>query len=92
MSGIGSNVDNMCVEGCTAFMAEYPLLDHRPTCNSHRYDQINFDASNSKVKSPIKAFHTIPLGPQLQTLYQDPCRATHMQYRDEHTRNILKKL
>ncbi|KAG2739553.1 hypothetical protein P692DRAFT_20755247, partial [Suillus brevipes Sb2] len=82
----------MCVEGYTAFTGEYVLLDRCPTCNLHCYDQIKFEASNGKVKSPVKVFHTISLSPQLQTLYRDPSGAANMCYHDEHTRNILEEL
>lgn len=92
MSGIESIVDDMCIEGCTAFTGEYALLNHCPQCHLHCYDQIKFDASNGKVKSPVKVFHTIPLSPQLQMLYRDPSGAANMCYHAERTKCILKEL
>ncbi|KAG1833099.1 hypothetical protein EV424DRAFT_1480170, partial [Suillus variegatus] len=92
MSGIESIVDDMCAEGCTAFTGDYALLDRCPHCHSYRYDQIKYEASNGKVKSPVKVFHTVPIGPQLQTLYRDPAAAANMCYRDERTKRIFEEL
>ncbi|KAG1893707.1 uncharacterized protein F5891DRAFT_899210, partial [Suillus fuscotomentosus] len=92
MSGIESIVDDMCAEGCTAFTGDYALLDRCPHCHSYRYDHIKYEASNGKVKSPVKMFHTVPIGSQLQTLYQDPAAAANMCYRDEWTKRIFEEL
>jgi hypothetical protein len=92
MSGIESIVDHMCIDGCTAFTGEYSHLDRCPHCHSYRYDQIKYNATNGRVKSPVKVFHTIPIGPQLQTLYRDPQGAVNMCYRTERTRVIFEEL
>jgi hypothetical protein len=92
MSGIESIADDMCAEGCTAFTGDYALLDRCPHCHSYHYDQIKYEASNGKVKSPVKVFHTVPIGPQLQTLYRDPAAATNMCYRGEWTKHIFEEL
>jgi hypothetical protein len=92
MSRIESIADDMCAEGCTAFTGDYALLDRCPHCHSYRYDQIKYEASNGKVKSPVKVFHTVPISLQLQTLYRDPAAATNMCYHGERTKHIFKEL
>jgi hypothetical protein len=50
------------------------------------------ETTNGSKKVPHQEFHTIPIGPQLQALYQELQSATHMHYLQEERAHVLKEI
>ncbi|KAG2030702.1 hypothetical protein BDR03DRAFT_936586 [Suillus americanus] len=90
LSGIDSIKHHMCLNTCIAFTGPFSDLDQCPFCDSHRYDQLKLEATGKQV--PVREFHTIPLGPQLQAIWRDPESAGRMHYRRERTAAIFQYL
>ena len=80
LTGMESVVHHMCVHSCIAYMGPFSDLEVCPICSEPRYDQFRLDSSNGRDKVPRQEFHTIPIGPQLQALYQEPESAMHANY------------
>ena len=84
LTGIESMVHHMCINSCIAFTGPFLNLDNCPLCTKPCYDQFWLELTAGKERVPRQEFHTIPIGPQLQALYQEPGSATHTHYlRDE---------
>jgi len=92
LTGIHSMMHDMCVDTCVAFTGPYAGLSHCPECGKFRYNQAKFDASNGRTKVPVRQFHTIPLGPQLQALWRNSEGARAMRHRVTETEKILEAL
>ena len=69
LSGVTSIVKDMCINSCAAYVGPFADLDSCPECSEPRYDQVRFDRSNGRIKHPRAVFHTIPIAPQLQSLW-----------------------
>ncbi|KIK23437.1 hypothetical protein PISMIDRAFT_100434 [Pisolithus microcarpus 441] len=92
LSGVTSVVKHMCINSCAAYVGPFSDLDACPECDEPRYDQIKLNKSQGKVKHPRAVFHTIPIAPQLQSLWRHPESAEKMHYRDKRTQQILQEL
>ncbi|KIM55008.1 hypothetical protein SCLCIDRAFT_135597 [Scleroderma citrinum Foug A] len=79
----------MCIDSCTAFVGPYADLDTCPECSEARFDQ---QWQNRGNKHPHAVFHTIPIGPQLQALWQHPESTEKMHYCRNKTQQILDTL
>ena len=84
-----SIVSHMCIKLCVAFIGPYADLDTCSECGEPRFDQLQQNRGN---KCPCAVFHTIPIGPQLQALWQHPESADKMSYRAHKTQQILNTL
>ena len=73
LSGVVPVAHNMCINSCTAFTGPYAELDSCPYCGTSHLDD---------KSKPRQVFHTIPLGPQLQALWQSPETADALKYQD----------
>ncbi|KAG1823873.1 uncharacterized protein BJ212DRAFT_1296395 [Suillus subaureus] len=92
LSGVTSIVKDMCIDSCVAFVGPYTELDECPMCQKPRYDPIKLWQSGGQVKHLQQVFHTFPIGPQLQALWQHPDSAHQMHYRWHHTQEIIEQL
>ena len=88
---IESVMHHMCINSCVAFTGLFLTLDKCSICDEPRYDhQFQLQSTHGKEKVPYQEFHTIPIGPQLQVLYQEPGSATAAHYlQDERSRILL---
>ncbi|KAI5991815.1 hypothetical protein EDD15DRAFT_2124654, partial [Pisolithus albus] len=78
LSGVTSVVRDMCVNSCAAFVGPLSTFDACPECSEPRYDQVKLQRTNGRIKQPRAVFHTIPIAPQLQALWQHPETAEKM--------------
>ena len=62
---------------------------HRSRTTSDIQRQAKLEASNGRLKVPVKNFTALPLGSQLQALYRDPESAHEMGYLYRQTQEIL---
>ena len=92
LSGVTSIVKDMCINSCAAYVGPLSNLDSCPECSEPRYDQVKFDRSNGRIKHPHAVFHTIPIAPQLQSLWRHPESAEKMCYRGKRTEQIFREL
>ena len=84
ITGVVPIVHHMCVNSCIAFTGPFSELDKCPYCNEDRYD--------SNTNAARQELHTIPLGPQLQSLFRDPKGAESMSYRRRETKATISTL
>ncbi|KAI6004300.1 hypothetical protein EDD15DRAFT_2130849, partial [Pisolithus albus] len=70
LSGVMSVVKDMCVNSCATYVGPLSDMDTCPECSEPRYDQVKFNKSGGKVKHPPAVFHTIPIAPQVQSLWR----------------------
>jgi hypothetical protein len=84
ITGVVPIVHHMCVNSCIAYTGPFSELDKCPYCNEDRYD--------SKTNAAKQELHTIPLGPQLQSLFRDPKSAESMSYRRRETEATISIL
>lgn len=82
----------MCINSCLAFVGPFTGLDACPTCGESHYDEITLANSHGKVKKPHQEFHTMPIGPQLQALWQHPESVASVKYGDTRTAEIMEEL
>ena len=92
VTGVESVVHNMCINSCIAYTGPFLGLDSCPTCSEPRYDQFRVEITSGKEKVARQQFHTIPIGPQLQALYQDPQSATYAHYLRQEWSRILQEI
>ncbi|KIN98310.1 hypothetical protein M404DRAFT_158085 [Pisolithus tinctorius Marx 270] len=78
----------MCINSCTTFVSPYAHLD---ICLKVGYNTCK-NITSGGVKHPHTIFHTIPIGPQLQALWQHPNTANKMHYCKERTQQVFDKL
>jgi hypothetical protein len=78
LTGIESVVHHMCINSCVAFTGPFLDLNNCPVCSEPHYDQFQLQSTAGKKKFPRQEFHTIPIGPQLQALYQEPVLWTYL--------------
>jgi len=89
ITGIEFIVHHMCINLCLAYTGPFIELEHCPTCGEPHFDQAKLLASGGKSKVPQQEFHTIPLSPQLQVLWQDPDK---LKYWDWQTQEAFEEL
>ncbi|KIK25411.1 hypothetical protein PISMIDRAFT_9618 [Pisolithus microcarpus 441] len=92
LSGVTSVAHHMCVNSCAAYVGPFSDLDTCPECDEPRYDQVKLNRSSGRVKHPRAVFHTIPIAPQLQSLWRHPESAEKMRYRHRRTQQIFDEL
>ncbi|KAG1718086.1 hypothetical protein EDB19DRAFT_1608918, partial [Suillus lakei] len=63
---------DMCPDSCITFTGPYANEDNCPLCGTSRWDQAKMQASGGRLKVAAQKFVTIPIGPQLQAVYQNP--------------------
>jgi hypothetical protein len=80
---------HMCINSCVAFTGPFLTLNKCPICDEPRYDQFQLELTHGKQKIPRQEFHTIPIGPQLQALYQEPRSATAAHYLHDERSHLL---
>ncbi|KAG2082732.1 uncharacterized protein F5147DRAFT_748992 [Suillus discolor] len=91
-AGVESINHDMCPNTCLAYTGPYAHLDNCPICDAPRWDQARLHSTNRHVKVAAQKFSTIPLGPQLQSLYRHPDSAHNMRYLHECTQQVLEEL
>jgi hypothetical protein len=94
LMGVIPIIHDMCPNSCIAYTGPYADLETcpMPDCQTSRYDPILLESSNGKIKKPQQQFYTIPLGPQLQALWQNPDTAKKMKHRARRTKEIFDEL
>ncbi len=92
MTGIESLVHDMCINLCITYTGPFAGLDTCPVCSEARYDRCRLESSHGKERVPRKEFHTIPIGPQFQALYQDPESAAHVHYLRLERSRVLSEI
>ena len=88
-SGVTPIIHDMCPNTCLAYVGPWSNLDQCPKCGEDRYDLAK---STHRKKVGRQHFYTIPIGPQLQALWQSPESAEDMRYRRQRTEELLQKL
>jgi hypothetical protein len=86
LSGVVPIIKDMCYNSCVGYTGLFADLNCCPKCRQEQYDPLQAG------KVPRKQFHTIPIGPQLQMLWQTSKGAKDLGYRKEYTEKILKEL
>jgi hypothetical protein len=92
MTGIESLVHDMCINSCIAYTGPFAGLEACPVCSEGHYNHFCLESSHGKEKVPRQEFHTIPIGPQLQALYQDPESACHVHYLCSERSRVLSQI
>lgn len=92
LTGVYSMLNDMCIETCIAYTGPYADRDTCPHCGAPRYDPQKLAETDGAVKIPQRQFYTIPLGPQLQSIWRDPKGAKAMRHRVSETQKILEEL
>ena len=92
LTGIESIVHHMCINSCIAYMGPFSDLGTCPVCSEPWYDLSGPQSSSRRERKPHQTFHTIPVGPQIQALYQDPKSASHAHYLCKERARILSEI
>ena len=80
LTGIESVMLHMCVNFCIAYTGPFLDIKACPVCSEPQYDQFYLQSGPGGEKIPCQEFHTIPIGLQLQALYQSPESTSHAYY------------
>ncbi|KAF8149513.1 hypothetical protein B0H34DRAFT_637894, partial [Crassisporium funariophilum] len=83
---------DMCPNSCIAYTGPFVDLKECLYCSESCYDPIQLQLSNGRKKVPCQHFYTIPLGPQLQALWQTHQGAHNMKHRAQATAKTLAEL
>ncbi|EIW82005.1 hypothetical protein CONPUDRAFT_54640 [Coniophora puteana RWD-64-598 SS2] len=67
----------MCINTCLAYTGPFAPFEKCPTCGKDRYESCK-SSHNKKVLRCM--FTTIPIGPQIQALWQHSKSAKRMHY------------
>ena len=92
LTGIESVIHHMCVKSCIAYTGPFSDLETCPVCSEPWYNLSGPQSSRRRERKPCQTFHTIPVGPQIQALYQDPKSASHAHYLHEERARILSEI
>ena len=92
LTGVTSIAHDMCYDTCVAFTGPFSALDHCPSCRKPRYKEQRGGSSARCSKVPNRVFHTIPLGPQIQSLWSSPDGAGDMLYSLYQTERVKDRL
>lgn len=96
LSSIVSIATDMCPNSCMAYMG--PLTDHTTClyCGAAQYKQIPETDAGSELGNPrlipAQSFFTVPIGPQLQALWQHPKSAVLMKYHTLWTLQVQQEI
>jgi hypothetical protein len=74
---------HMCPNSCVAYTSPFKDLKTCPSCTLSQWDNFQLENSHGIKKIPAQKFYTVPLGPQMQALWQSPESATNMKYRQQ---------
>ena len=77
LTGIESVVHHMCINLCIAYTGTFLELNACPICSEPQYDWYQ---SSGEKRIPHQKFHTIPIGLQIQALYQSLESTSHTHY------------
>lgn len=92
LTGVHSMQNDMCANTCIAYTGPYADKEMCPHCGTLRYNPKKLAETDGAVKIPQRQFYTIPLGPQLQSIWRDPKGAKAMCHRLTKTEKILQAL
>jgi len=92
LTGIESIVHYMYINSCIAYTGPFSKLEDCPICLESCYDLTRSQDTSGMERIPQQEFHTIPIGPQLQALYQHPESASHTHYLCKEWARILFEL
>ena len=70
LTGVVPLIHDMCIDTYVAYTGPYHYLEECPLCKALQYDPVVFEMGIGKKKVAQWQFHTLPVGPQLQGLYQ----------------------
>ncbi|KZW02952.1 hypothetical protein EXIGLDRAFT_577068, partial [Exidia glandulosa HHB12029] len=84
MTGVYCIDDDLCINSCIAFVADFALLAECPKCNEPRY--------HPGTTRPRQRMSTYPIGPQIQAMHRHPRTAERMDYWDARTSELLAQL
>ena len=96
LSGIVSMGTDMCPNSCMAYTG--PLADHTTClyCNAARYkltpDEVTPSDEAGHASVPVQQFFSVPIGPQLQALWQHPKSANLMKYCTLRTLQVQEEI
>ena len=88
ITGVGSVLDDMCINSCVAFVGPLADLKRCPECSEPRYDPEKLAVTGKEV--PRQQAFTIPLGPQLQALRRSPQGSAALSYCHQKITDIFK--
>lgn len=88
ITGVVPIETHMCPDTCVAFTGPYRDLHNCPKCGKARYQ---FD-QDGETKIPERVFHTIPIGPQIQSIWRTPEGVHDIGYRERRTEEIMAEL
>ena len=91
-TGVVPVLTDMCPDSCAAFTGPFEHLEKCPYCGMERYDEERLCRSGGKEKVPKHRFSTLPIGPQLQTLWRSESGAQGLRYHRERTAQIFAEL
>ena len=94
-SGVHPVIHDMCPNSCIAYTGPFADLERCPyaNCGLSRWDTFQLENSRGKIKIPAQHYYyTIPLAPQIQSLWRSPKTSAHLNYRRERTTEILQEL
>jgi len=92
LTGVTSIAHDMCYDTCVAFTGPFSALNHCPSCRKPRYKEQREGSSNWHPKVPNRVFRTIPLGPQIQSLWSSPDGVKDMLYSVYQTERVQDRL
>jgi hypothetical protein len=88
ITGVGSVLDDMCINSCVAFVGPLAGLKQCPECSEPRYDPEKLAVTGKEV--PRQQACTIPLGPQLQALRRSSQGAAALSYFNEKFTKVFE--
>ncbi|KAG2062347.1 hypothetical protein BDR06DRAFT_978729 [Suillus hirtellus] len=91
-TGVESVEHDMCPESCLMFTSPYADEDNCPLCRTSCWDQAKIQASGGQQKVATQTFITIPIGLQLQAVYQNLESAQDMHYLHDCMQQIFAEL
>jgi hypothetical protein len=80
ITGVSPLDHHMCPDSCIAYTGPFKNLKQCPYCRKDHYDPLQ------RREVPLQRFYTIPLGPQLQALWQTAEGARNMKHRAHSTK------
>lgn len=90
LTGVAPIMNDMCPNACMAYTGPWKHLETCRECGEPRYDPIAFEHTKKKISR--QQFPTIPIGPQIQSLFRDPENAYEIRYRDRRTKEIIAEI
>ncbi len=91
ITGVYPIMHDMCPNTCMAYTGPFSHLETCTKCQTPRYDPEALATSGGIKKVPQRQFLTLPIGPQLQSLWRTPEGARAMRYRRNITQSLFEK-